>query len=1184
MPIYSEFQVNTYTANSQRSPQITVLSDGGWVVTWQSYGQDGDNWGIYAQAYNADGTPQSSETQVNTYTVGSQSIPQITALSDGGWVITWLSFDQDGDGYGVYAQAYNADGTAQGSETQVNTYSTNYQSQQHVAALSDGGWVITWASTGQDGEDVGVYAQAYNADGTPQGGETQVNTYTTSVQQSPQITALSDGGWVITWTSWGQDGESAGIYAQAYDATGSVQGGETRVNATVTGSQEESSITALSDGGWVVAWPAYLQDGEGFGLYAQAYNADGTLLGGETLVNTSPLAFWSYTPQITALSDGGWVITWEAPDQDSYGVYVQAYNADGTAQGSETQVNTYTINDQATPRIAALSDGGWVITWRSNGQDGNSWGVFAQAFNADGTPQGDETQVNNHTLSYQTDPEISALSDGGWVITWRSDVQDGSSNGIYSQVYNADGSVNWGLPSDVAAFEGIAADLDLSAVHFAVAGGGASFALTLTADSGTLEATSTGTVTVTGSGTGALILTGLPADIDAFLNTATAIQYTGAADVAGNNAASISVTANDGGTVEALGAVNVDITPIFETQVNTYTTNEQTNQQITALSNGGWVITWQSLDQDGDIYGIYAQAFNADGTPQGGETQVNVYTTGNQEYQQITALSDGGWVITWRSPGQDGDDSGVYAQAYNADGTPQGGETHVSTYIAGSQYSQQVTALSDGGWVITWTSWGQDGDAAGIYAQAYNADGTPQGTETQVNTYTTLEQYNAQITGLNDGGWVITWVSYDQDGSFPGVYAQAYNPDGTPQGGETQVNTYTTSGQYEPQITALSDGGWVIAWNSSGQDGDGWGIYAQAYNPDGTPQGSETQVNTYTADNQYFPQITALSDGGWVITWTSQRQDGDGNGVYAQAYNADGSARGDETQVNTYTASSQYEPQITALEGGGWVITWLSAGQDGSSYGVYAQAYYADGSTQGDETQVNTYTEGNQYLPQIAALEGGGWVITWQSTGQDGGGAGVYSRSFQPVASGDVSVTLTGSQAAGQTLTAEIEGLRTDDPRFTISYVWTADGVVLETTSENTFALTAAHVGAEIGVTVLIQDASFETASAQFAPVTGPIDDGNHDLTGTVLLVSDNADPAVFALGDTVTADVSGLADDDGLGTLRYQWLRSGEKFEGAQEATYTLTDEDEGHVLTVLVYFNDGGGFHEAVTSVAVQ
>jgi len=449
-----------------------------------------------------------------------------------------------------------------------------------------------------------------------------------------------------------------------------------------------------------------------------------------------------------------------------------------------------------------------------------------------------------------------------------------------------------------------------------------------------------------------------------------------------------------------------------EIQVNSHTANDQKFQQITALSDGGWVITWESENQDGSGQGVYAQSYNANGDAQRSETQVNSHPANDQQFQQITALSGGGWVITWESENQDGSGRGVYAQAYDANGDAQGGETQVNTHTAGNQVSPQITGLSDGGWVITWESENQDGSGRGVYAQAYDANGDAQERETQVNTHTADFQGGLQITALNDGGWVTTWWSLHQDGPRGGVYAQAYDTNGDAQGSETQVNTHTADFQGGPQIAALSDGGWVITWWSLDHDGSGWGAYAQAYDANGDTRGSETQVNTHTADFQGGPQIAALNDGGWVITWLSPGQDGDGWGAFAQAYDANGDARGSETQVNTHTADFQGGPQIAALSDGGWVITWWSLDQDGSGWGTYAQAYDANGDARGGETQVNTHTADFQRGSQITALNDGGWVITWMSRSQDGDGWGVYSRSFENLATAGGDETIDGTAAA----------------------------------------------------------------------------------------------------------------------------------------------------------------------------
>ena len=162
-----------------------------------------------------------------------------------------------------------------------------------------------------------------------------------------------------------------------------------------------------------------------------------------------------------------------------------------------------------------------------------------------------------------------------------------------------------------------------------------------------------------------------------------------------------------------------------------------------------------------------------------------------------------------------------------------------------------------------------------------------------------------------------------------------------------------------------ADGDFVIAWQSSGQDGSGYGIYAQRYNAAGVAQGSEFQVNTYTTNIQSTPSIGMDADGDFVITWQSYTQDGNRYGIYAQRYNAAGVAQGPEFPVNSFTTSDQKIPSIAMDAAGDFVITWQSYGQDGSIWGIYAQRYNAAGVAQGPEFPVNSYTTNHQFFPSI---------------------------------------------------------------------------------------------------------------------------------------------------------------------------------------------------------------------------
>ncbi|MCW5599184.1 MAG: hypothetical protein KIT59_08755 [Nitrosomonas sp.] len=199
--------INTYMTNYQGGPSTAALTDGGFVVCWQSYNQNGDGFfDVYAQRYDASGVARGDEFRINTKAnhTDNQRIPSIAALADGGFVVSWESYNQDGDGLGVYARHYAANGEAQGGEFLINTVIADNQSNPSVAALADGGFVVTWNSYNQDGNEFGIYAQRYAASGAELGREFLVNTTTASSQINPSITALADGGFVVSWASHGR--------------------------------------------------------------------------------------------------------------------------------------------------------------------------------------------------------------------------------------------------------------------------------------------------------------------------------------------------------------------------------------------------------------------------------------------------------------------------------------------------------------------------------------------------------------------------------------------------------------------------------------------------------------------------------------------------------------------------------------------------------------------------------------------------------------------------------------------------------------------------------------------------------------------------------------------------------------------------------------------------------------------
>jgi hypothetical protein len=336
--------------------------------------------------------------------------------------------------------------------------------------------------------------------------------------------------------------------------------------------------------------------------------------------------------------------------------------------------------------------------------------------------------------------------------------------------------------------------------------------------------------------------------------------------------------------------------------------------------------------------GMYFQRYSAGGTKLGGETRVNSNGTSVQFAPSVATLENGRFVVVWTSP-DDGSGSGVYMQRYDADGLPRGKAKRCNTFTTGNQAMPSVSALSNGNYIVAWRSTGQDGSGTGVYGQRFQDDGTKLGAKFRLNTKTFLDQTHPRVAGLDNGGFVGAWNSDNQDGDGYGIYAQRYLSNGAKTGLEFRANSETSSMQFGAAIAALTNSRSVIVWYSFGQDGSGFGVYAQRYTKTGAENGGEFRATVSTAGDQLNPAIAGLSNGGFVVVWEAAGKDGDGKAVVARQYKSDGTPDGGEFRVNTLTTNDQITPAVASLGNGRFVVVWVSVNQDGSGYGVYAQRF-----------------------------------------------------------------------------------------------------------------------------------------------------------------------------------------------------------------------------------------------------
>lgn len=400
---------------------------------------------------------------------------------------------------------------------------------------------------------------------------------------------------------------------------------------------------------------------------------------------------------------------------------------------------------------------------------------------------------------------------------------------------------------------------------------------------------------------------------------------------------------------------------------------------------------------------------------------INTTPTGLQNDPQVTALSDGRFLVIWGDDsGTGGDVSGqaIRGQILRADGTFEGGEFLVNTLTLANQFQPSVTTLANGGFVVTWTaaagSDGSDGSGAAIKAQVFSGTGVKVGGETLVNQLTSGSQSQSSVTALADGGYAVVWQGAGVvGGAIEDMGLRFFDADGTPRGNEINWNAGGVTTSRFPAITQLGNGNLLVAYEESGAGGhdtSGIGVVGYIFTSAGGFVSGKFGINTTTAGNQVDIDVTALAGGGFVVTWVDSSAvagDTSGQAVRAQVFDAAGTKVGSEILVNTITANDQNAPSITALSDGRFLIAWTD-GSIGANADVRAQLFNANGATSGGEFQVNTQTPLNQGEASVTELSDGRIMVTWR----DASGSGSGDIAGQIIDPREAAITFTGTGAA----------------------------------------------------------------------------------------------------------------------------------------------------------------------------
>ena len=288
----SDVPVNTFTNNFQINPAVATLTNGNVVVVWSSLNEAGPGsmQDVYGRIFSPTGQPITGEFPINQYVNFNQRTPTVAALSNGGFVVAWVSEQQrvvaalspglitpgqvQNASIDIYARLYNGSGVAQGNEFVASSADSNPCANPDVAAGSGGGFMVTWDAfdmASPTTNSLDIYARSFTSAGAGSGGTVvRVNTHLYGDQYAPRISALGTD-YLIVWTSLAQDGSREGVYGQFLHGDGSKVGGEFRVNTTTVGSQIQPVVVSDGSSQFLAIWSSFTGLQYGFDLYAQRY-------------------------------------------------------------------------------------------------------------------------------------------------------------------------------------------------------------------------------------------------------------------------------------------------------------------------------------------------------------------------------------------------------------------------------------------------------------------------------------------------------------------------------------------------------------------------------------------------------------------------------------------------------------------------------------------------------------------------------------------------------------------------------------------------------------------------------------------------------------------------------------------------------------------------------------------------
>lgn len=390
--------------------------------------------------------------------------------------------------------------------------------------------------------------------------------------------------------------------------------------------------------------------------------------------------------------------------------------------------------------------------------------------------------------------------------------------------------------------------------------------------------------------------------------------------------------------------------------------------------------------------------------PQGPPFRVSSCTDCRQTVPAVAGLTTGAFLAIWEGSNATGAQS-VNGRFFAALGAPLGADFSMAQEVAPDRYDGAVTRDKKGNFVVVWSSV-VDGNSD-IMARRFRPNGMPLGAAFQVNADdpaapTVPADFNPAVAPMSDGGFVVVWTSLLPDGintpgTTPQVLARRFTAAGAPAGAQVKVSSGLAKGD-RAGVCVDTSGRPVIVWTTVDAfrpfQSNLSGVSLRRLSAKGAPLGVTETVVAPPAAQSVRPAVSCGNGSTFVVVWHSDAAPAvENSDILGQRFDNQGRPAGAKLVINSTTKGYQKNPAISHDPSGNFVVAWQS--DLGSRVGVFVRRYTAKGAPTGPELEVasdapNAVAPANPAVSHLGTK--GSFVVVWQ----DGSLGGIFGRRFTP--------------------------------------------------------------------------------------------------------------------------------------------------------------------------------------------